>query len=353
MVLDDVAQGAGPLVEAAPLLDAEGLGHGDLHVVDVAAVPQRLEDGVGEAQRQHVLHRLLPEVVVDPVDLRLVEDCGAGRRRAARALSRSRPNGFSITSRTAAPGCGGSVEPGRAEAGRRPPRTRSGWWPGRRCGCRECPARSSSSSSSSLQRGEGVGVVVVAGHVAAVLDHLVPARTGVGDRVDHQVAEPLVVDRRCGPRRPPRRRAAAAGGGRAAPGPGAACGRSGPPTRRTRPGRPAGPAAVGLQPFGQRVGAGSPGRLVLGAAGAALALSCRAWSSSSKLLAKDATPSSSSTCATSAMSMPTSARRVEVGLGAASTSASTVRATVPWSRKAATVASGMVLTVCGPIRLST
>ena len=73
MVLDDVAQGAGRLVEAAPLLHPERLGHGDLHVVDVAAVPERLEDGVGEAQGQDVLDRLLPEVVVDPVDLRLVE----------------------------------------------------------------------------------------------------------------------------------------------------------------------------------------------------------------------------------------------------------------------------------------
>ena len=82
VVLDDVAQGAGGLVEAAPVLDAERLGHGDLHVVDVAAVPDRLEDGVGEAQGQDVLDRLLPQVVVDPVDLRLRRRRGAGRRRA-------------------------------------------------------------------------------------------------------------------------------------------------------------------------------------------------------------------------------------------------------------------------------
>ncbi len=78
MVLHDVAEGAGRLVEAAPVLDAEGLGDGDLHVVDVAAVPHRLEDGVGEAQGQDVLDRLLPQVVVDPVDLVFLEDLVQG-----------------------------------------------------------------------------------------------------------------------------------------------------------------------------------------------------------------------------------------------------------------------------------
>ena len=74
MVLDDVAQRARLLVEAAPVLDSQRLCDGDLHVVDVAPVPDGFEDGVREAQRQQVLHRLLPEVVVDPVDLGLVED---------------------------------------------------------------------------------------------------------------------------------------------------------------------------------------------------------------------------------------------------------------------------------------
>ena len=42
-------------------------------MVDHLAVPDRLEDPVGEAQDEHVLDRLLAEVVVDPVDLALVE----------------------------------------------------------------------------------------------------------------------------------------------------------------------------------------------------------------------------------------------------------------------------------------
>ena len=60
-------------VAAAPL-DADRLGAGDLHVVDVAVVPDRLEDPVREPEHEQVLDRLLPEVVIDPVDLALVED---------------------------------------------------------------------------------------------------------------------------------------------------------------------------------------------------------------------------------------------------------------------------------------
>ncbi len=71
---DHVAEGAGFLVEAATHLDRERLRHVDLDVVDVVAVPDRLEHAVGKAQRQQVLHRLATDVVVDSEDLLLVED---------------------------------------------------------------------------------------------------------------------------------------------------------------------------------------------------------------------------------------------------------------------------------------
>ena len=74
VVLQHVADGAGLLVERAAVLDADRLGHRDLHVVDVAPVPERLEDAVAEAEDQQVPDRLLAEVVVDAVDLRLAED---------------------------------------------------------------------------------------------------------------------------------------------------------------------------------------------------------------------------------------------------------------------------------------
>ncbi len=73
VVLDQVAQRPGVVVVAGAGADADVLGGGELHVVDVVAVPQRLEQPVGEAERQHVLDGLLAEVVVDAEDLGLVE----------------------------------------------------------------------------------------------------------------------------------------------------------------------------------------------------------------------------------------------------------------------------------------
>ena len=74
MVLDHVAQGPGLVVVGATVLDPHRLRHGDLHVVDEVPVPDRLEEGVGEAQGQDVLHGLLAQVVVDAVDLALGEE---------------------------------------------------------------------------------------------------------------------------------------------------------------------------------------------------------------------------------------------------------------------------------------
>ena len=63
----------GLLVVGPAGLHPHVLGHGDLHVVDVAPVPDRLEDAIGEAEDQDVLDRLLAQVVVDAVDLALVQ----------------------------------------------------------------------------------------------------------------------------------------------------------------------------------------------------------------------------------------------------------------------------------------
>jgi hypothetical protein len=94
VVLDEVAQGARVVVVARARADADVLRRGDLDVADVVAVPQRLEQAVGEPERQHVLDGLLAQVVVDPEDLGLVEDREhalvevgrLGERRAERLL---------------------------------------------------------------------------------------------------------------------------------------------------------------------------------------------------------------------------------------------------------------------------
>ena len=89
-----VLVGAGALVEIGTLIQAQSLGDVDLDVVDEVAVPDRLEQTVGESERQNVLCRLLAEEVVDAEDLpfaeRLVHEVveldGAGQIGAERLL---------------------------------------------------------------------------------------------------------------------------------------------------------------------------------------------------------------------------------------------------------------------------
>ena len=84
MVLDDVAYRADRVVERAAILDAEVLRHRDLDRRDVLTVPDRLEDGVREAQVHDVLHRLLAQEVVDPEEALLREDRGQALVQVAR-----------------------------------------------------------------------------------------------------------------------------------------------------------------------------------------------------------------------------------------------------------------------------
>jgi hypothetical protein len=74
VVLQHVAHRAVVVVVVAAAFHAHGLGHGDLHLLDVPRIPDRLEHRIAEAQREQVLHAFLAEVVVHPVDARLVED---------------------------------------------------------------------------------------------------------------------------------------------------------------------------------------------------------------------------------------------------------------------------------------
>ena len=76
VVLQHVAHRAGVVVVVAAAFHAHGLADGDLHLLDVACVPQRFEQRVAEAQRDQVLHAFLGEVVVDAVDPLLVEGHG-------------------------------------------------------------------------------------------------------------------------------------------------------------------------------------------------------------------------------------------------------------------------------------
>ncbi len=76
VILDDVTDRADAFVETSPVLDPEVLAHRHLDVGHVIAVPDRLQQGVGEPEVGDVHHRFLAQVVVDPQDLVLAEDTG-------------------------------------------------------------------------------------------------------------------------------------------------------------------------------------------------------------------------------------------------------------------------------------
>ena len=73
VILHHVAQGSRVVVIAAAMPDAHLFGHGDGHVVHVTPVPNRLEERIGEAEGQNVLHRLFAQIMVDAENLRFVE----------------------------------------------------------------------------------------------------------------------------------------------------------------------------------------------------------------------------------------------------------------------------------------
>src|SRR5581483_5760809 len=83
---DHVAERASLLVEPTARADRQRLRHVDLDVIDEVAVPDRLEEAVGEPESEDVEGRLLAEEVVDAKDLLLGEDLVDGGVQLAGAL---------------------------------------------------------------------------------------------------------------------------------------------------------------------------------------------------------------------------------------------------------------------------
>ena len=198
-----------------------------------ARVPQRLEQRVGEAQRQQVLDRLLAEIMVDAEDLLLGED-GGDRVVDARAEARSWPSGFSSTTRAS-----GVTRPAAPSAGGRSGRT--GWarsrdrtgaaGPRRRRALRRArpsprpwPRRGARRSRRLAKPGEHArrrSATVTCSRQRG----LDPAQVVLGRELAARHADD------------PAAGAASAGRARASRGPAAACGRRGRRWRRTRRGR--------------------------------------------------------------------------------------------------------------------
>ncbi len=74
MVRHHVPERARGFVKIATMLDTNGLRGRDLHVVDVVAIPQRLDNVIGEAEDHNVLHGFFAQVMVYPIDLIFVEN---------------------------------------------------------------------------------------------------------------------------------------------------------------------------------------------------------------------------------------------------------------------------------------
>jgi hypothetical protein len=68
VVLDDVLDRAGLVVEAAPVGDVECLRHRDLDALHVGPVQQRLDHRVREANEHQAVHRFQAQPVVNSVD---------------------------------------------------------------------------------------------------------------------------------------------------------------------------------------------------------------------------------------------------------------------------------------------
>src|SRR6266851_8151842 len=59
---------------AAAAFYAYGFRHGNLYVIDIATVPDGLEDPIGKAKRHDVLNRFFAQIMIDAVNLFFVGD---------------------------------------------------------------------------------------------------------------------------------------------------------------------------------------------------------------------------------------------------------------------------------------
>src|SRR6266436_6118900 len=73
MVLHHVANGAGLVVKTSAALHAKVLCHGDLHTLDVVAIPEGFDKGVGETEGQEVVYCSFAKIVVNAKDVGLIE----------------------------------------------------------------------------------------------------------------------------------------------------------------------------------------------------------------------------------------------------------------------------------------
>ena len=74
MILDHIPQSAGFFIIRGSRSHAFGFADGDLNMVDVFMIPDRLEDAVGKTYDHKILNRLFAKIMIDSENLRFVED---------------------------------------------------------------------------------------------------------------------------------------------------------------------------------------------------------------------------------------------------------------------------------------
>ncbi len=72
--MKNVTQYAHRVIKLATMLHTDLFCNGDLHMIDVIPIPQRLEDRIGKTRHEDILDRFLAQVMIDAIDLLLTED---------------------------------------------------------------------------------------------------------------------------------------------------------------------------------------------------------------------------------------------------------------------------------------
>src|SRR5260370_23573833 len=74
MILHHIADSPRLFIIAGTALYTDIFRHGDLHTVDIATVPNWLEDTISQAEDEDILHCLLTQIMVDTIDLLFLEN---------------------------------------------------------------------------------------------------------------------------------------------------------------------------------------------------------------------------------------------------------------------------------------
>src|SRR5262249_52009674 len=74
VVLHNVANSAGLVVEGSAALHSEVLCHRDFYALNVRAIPEGFHERVGKTKGQNIVHSPLSEVMIDSEDVFLVEN---------------------------------------------------------------------------------------------------------------------------------------------------------------------------------------------------------------------------------------------------------------------------------------